>query len=94
MAIEVGFYATLRPLVGGRSVEVDLPGEATVQMLIDHLVERFPGLRAAILDDEGRLSRKVHVFLDGRGVIYLERGLATPISSARKIDVFPAIAGG
>ncbi len=94
MTLQIGFYATLRPLVGGKHVEVDLPEDATVQTLIDHLVNRFPELGRAILDDEGRLSRRTHVFLDGRGAIYLEQGLKTPIGRAQKIDIFPAIAGG
>lgn len=92
--MKVGFYATLRPIVGGKFVEVDLTPEHTVQDLLDHLFGRFPDLREAMLDEDGALSRRVHVFLDGRGVVYLEGGLATPLGSAERIDIFPAVAGG
>lgn len=90
----IGFFATLRPIVGGKTVEVDLPGGTTVRELVDHLVASFPGLGAAILDDEGELSRRVHVFIDGRSAIYLEHGLATRLAASQRVDVFPAVAGG
>lgn len=92
--MKIGFFATLRPIVGGKFVDVDLPAEATVADLLDHLFERFPGLKEPMLDEDGNLSRRIHIFLDGRGVIYLEQGLETPLGAAQRIDIFPAVAGG
>jgi len=91
----IGFYATLRPIVGGKTIDVDLPGGATVRELVDHLITRFPELGPILIDEEtGTLSRRVHVFVDGRSAIYLDEGLETPLSTDRRVDVFPAIAGG
>ena len=90
----IGFFATLRPIVGGKTIEVDLPDGTTVRELIDHLVARTPGLRDAILDDAGELSRRVHVFIEGRSAFYLEDGLETRLSASQRVDVFPAVAGG
>lgn len=90
----VGFFATLRPIVGSKTLEVELPDGTSVQALIDHLTLRIPGLAEAILDEQGELSRKVHVFIDGRSAIYLEEGLATALSASQRVDIFPAVAGG
>ena len=90
----IGFFATLRPIVGGKTIEVDLPDGSTVQELVDHLVARFPGLEDAILDEAGELSRRVHVFIGGRSAVYLADGLATRLSTSERVDIFPAVAGG
>lgn len=90
----IGFFATLRPIVGAKTIEVSLPTGTTVQQLIDHLTTRIPGLRDALLDEAGELSRKVHVFIDGRSAIYLAQGLETPLAASQRIDIFPAVAGG
>ncbi len=92
--MQVGFYATLRPIVGGKSVEVPLPPGATVQDLVDRVVARWPALEEALLDEHGALSRHVHVFVDGRGAGYLPDGLATRLEPHHKVDIFPAVAGG
>jgi len=90
----IGFFATLRPIVGGKTVDVDLPDGTTVRELIDHLVSTIPGLRDAILDEAGELSRRVHVFVEGRSAIYLAAGLETRLSASQRVDIFPAVAGG
>jgi molybdopterin synthase sulfur carrier subunit len=90
----IGFFATLRPIVGGKTIEVALPAGTTVAALVDHLVGSIPGLGDAILDEAGGLSRKVHVFIEGRSAIYLEHGLATELSASQRVDIFPAVAGG
>ena len=50
--MEVRVYATLRPIVGGRSVDVPSSADSVGKMLT-HLVERFPDLRERLIDDEG-----------------------------------------
>jgi molybdopterin synthase sulfur carrier subunit len=92
--MQIGFYATLRPIVGAKKIEVELPDGSTVQDLIDRLILRFPELEPVMLDESGTLSRKIHVFIEGRSVIYLADGLATKLESGLRIDIFPAIAGG
>ncbi len=92
--IEIGFYATLRPIVGGKKIGVDLPGGASAQDLVEHLIERFPGLAPVMLDESGSLSRKVHIFIDGRSVVHLAEGLGTELTDQQRIDIFPAVAGG
>ncbi len=93
-SMNVNFYATLRPIVGGRTVELDLPTGVTVRELVAALVEQWPPLRAQLLDEQGELYRHVHVFVNGRDAPYGEGGMARVIGQEDVIDVFPAVAGG
>jgi len=92
--VKVSFYATLRDAVGARTVDLAVEEPISVRGLVAAMVERFPALRPVLLDPEGELSRSVHVFVNGRGAGFLPDGLATRVSAADAIDVFPAVAGG
>ena len=91
--MRVDFYATLRPIVGARSVEISLTEGATVARLVDEIAARWPLLSEHLFDEQGDLSRRVSIMVDGRNVRWLE-GLQTPITSDHKIDIFPPVAGG
>ena len=91
--MRVSFYATLRPIVGGRSAEVSLCEGAVVQDLVDHLADRWPDLREHLFDEDGSLSRRVNILVDGRNARWLD-GLSTPVGPEQKVDVFPPVAGG
>ncbi len=92
--MKISFYATFRPIVGGKTVDIALREGATVRDLIEAVVQRFPDIGPLLLDEAGELSRHVHVFIDGRGAPYLEDGLASVLSPDQKVDLFPAVAGG
>ncbi len=92
--MKVHFYATFRPIVGGKTVEIETPVGATVQAVVDAIVERFPEFDPILRGDDGRVPRGVHVFVNGRGAGYLGDGWATRVSADDTIDVFPAVAGG
>ncbi len=94
MPIVANFYATLRPIVGGKRVELPFDGGVTVQQVLDYLVERYPPLRNELLDEHGNLYRHVHIFVNGRDAPYLEQGMNTMLSASDVVDVFPAVAGG
>ena len=91
-SIEVRVYATLRPLVGGRSVVLD-GAFATVGDVLDALVARFPDLRERLLDDDGAVRRFVAVMVNGRDIRHLG-GRDTPLPAGCELDVFPPVAGG
>ncbi len=88
------FFATLRAIVGSKHVDFDVPQNASVQELLDRVLERFPELRADVLDEAGCLSRRCHLLVNGRSVVYLEDGLETRLTGEEEIDFFPAVAGG
>ena len=92
--VQVDFYATLRLVVGKKTVDFSLPEGATVRDLLDAIVRRFPPLAEKLLNEAGQLSRNVNVFIDGRGTPYLENGLDTVLRADQKVDIFPAVAGG
>ena len=53
--MRVNFYATLRQIVGQKTVEFKLPLGATAQDVVDAVVERFPALRPELVDEHGQL---------------------------------------
>ena len=91
--MRVSFYATLRPIVGQRSVDLPVNAGATVQELVDALAARWPGLSEHLFDEAGGLSRRVNVFVEGRNIRWLV-GLATPLEPDQVVDIFPPVAGG
>ena len=92
--MKVSFYATIRAIVGTRTLEIELPEGGSIQQLLDRLIERCPPLGEKLLDPEGKLSRSVQVFVDGRSSAHLPDGLETKLSSEQAVDIFPAVAGG
>lgn len=92
--MKINFYATLRDIVGGKTVEFDLTEDTTVRQLVDEIVTTYPQMRTVLLNEEGHLYGHVHVFINGRDAPYLENALDTKISQDDSIDVFPAVGGG
>jgi molybdopterin synthase sulfur carrier subunit len=92
--MDVSFYATLRKIVGQKTVDIRLPEDPKLQDVLDEVLSTYPDLRKDLLDETGELSRHVHLFVNGRSSKYLKDGLATPIDPTQKIEFFPAVAGG
>jgi molybdopterin synthase sulfur carrier subunit len=90
----VNLYATLRPVVGARTVELALAEGATVRSVVTELVERHPALAPLLLDSTGTLHPYVHVFVNGRDAPLLPDGVETALGAQDTIDIFPAVAGG
>jgi sulfur-carrier protein len=88
--LEVHLDAWLREFGprGKEKVEAD-----SVEHLIDALEGRYPRLRFKLRDESGQLRRYVRVFVDGEDVSGTT-GVATPLTSARTIDILHSIAGG
>lgn len=81
--------ATMQHLTGGEAV-VRAPGR-TVRELVTRLDETYPGLKAAIVQDDGRLRPGVAVAVDG----YVSSlGLFQRIEERSDVQFVPAIGGG
>jgi molybdopterin synthase sulfur carrier subunit len=91
--MRVRVHATIRPIVGGRFVDLPVEEGATVRELVACMVERWPEL-SEMMWEEGELSRRVHVFVDGRSSRHLPDGSDTVLREGHEIDVSPAVAGG
>jgi len=92
--VRVQLYATLRAAVGRKTVEVDHPDGAPVHALVASLVRELPELAPLVLDEQGKLLRSVHVYVNGRSAIHLPGRLDSPLSADDAVDVMPAGAGG
>ena len=93
--MKVNFYATFRPIVGGKTVEVDVTeGATTLQQLLKTLVTRFPTLGAELFDADGHVRGHVHVFVNGRDWVYLADQLETKIKAEDVVNIFPPVGGG
>ena len=92
--MKVNFYATLRAIVGQKTVEVEpIPG-MTAQQIVEKLVTAYPALRPELLDENNRFHDHMKFFINGREAIYLEDKMNTIIHLDDKVDIFPPIGGG
>ena len=82
---------TLRSATAGTKL-VDVGG-ATVQEVVDNLVELYPGLAAQLLGSDGSVNRFVNVFLNDTDVRHLD-GLGTAVGERDSVVLLPAMAGG
>ena len=92
--MEVHFFATLRDIVGGKTVSFDLPTDATALQLLNEITRRFPVLQSKLIDKNGNLHNYVHYFINGRDVRYLDEGMETILNPEDIINIFPAVGGG
>ena len=91
MAVEIKLPTVLRVQADGQAtVAVD---GATVGEVFTTLVERYPGLRGNLLDDDGKLHKFVNVYKDDDDIRYLD-GLATMLENGDVLSILPAVAGG
>ncbi len=91
--MEVRLYATLRPIVGGPTLQLETEPGASVRTLLDEMIARYPAMQAELFDGEGRLHNNIHVFVNGRDVRYLG-GLDIPIPEGASVRIFPPVGGG
>ena len=92
--MKVNFYAMLRSIVGGKTVEVDFRDGMTVRDLVNDLAAHFPALHPELLDENGNLHGHVHVFVNGRDVPFLANQLDTTLALEDAVNIFPPVGGG
>ncbi|KWW98081.1 MoaD/ThiS family protein [Carbonactinospora thermoautotrophica] len=91
MSVNVRIPTILRTYTGGEA-EVKAEG-ATLAEVLDSLEANYPGIRARVLDEEGRLRRFVNVYVNDDDVRFAD-GLNTPTPDGSSVSVIPAVAGG
>ncbi len=90
MPIQVNVTATLRNLVGAKSVEAS---GRTVAELLDNLDAKYPGFKSQISDQNGSLHRFVNIYLNDEDIRYLS-ALNTQLADGDIVSILPALAGG
>jgi sulfur-carrier protein len=92
--VKVNFFATLRDIAGGKTVEFELEEGVTAKELLDTIIARFPLMKKELLDMNGRMYGHVHLFINGRDVQFLDNGFQTRITKDDVVNIFPAVGGG
>jgi molybdopterin synthase sulfur carrier subunit len=70
----------------------DVPGDS-VRVVLDAVFATNPRLRSYVLDDQGRLRRHVHVYINESRVTD-SVGLTDPVRDSDEVFVFQALTGG
>jgi molybdopterin synthase sulfur carrier subunit len=91
MAIEVRVPTVLRKHTSG-SKAVSGAG-TTIREVIEDVDKANPGLREAVVTENGDLHRFINVYLNDEDVRFLG-SLETPVRDGDVIAILPAVAGG
>lgn len=91
--MQIKVYATLRPIVGGPSVQLNGASEMTVGQMLDALYEMYPDLHPELHKGRDDLHPGIHVLINGRDMRYLE-GMKTKILASDEVRIFPPVGGG
>jgi molybdopterin synthase sulfur carrier subunit len=90
----VNFYATLRDIAGGKTIEFDVNHGVTAQELLDAIIKRFPLIEKELLNEDGEMYGHVHFFINGRDVQFTDDQFQTKIMPEDTVNIFPAVGGG
>lgn len=91
MAIKVRIPTPLQKLTNEKA-EVEMEGK-NIQELIEDLENNFPGIRARLCDEKGKLRRFINIYVNEEDIRFLQRD-QTPLKDGDEVSIIPAIAGG
>ncbi|NRQ48386.1 ubiquitin-like small modifier protein 1 [Aeromicrobium stalagmiti] len=91
MSINVRIPTILRSYTQDQS-QVTADG-ATLSDVLESLESSFPGIKARVVDDEGKLRRFVNIYVAEEDVRF-SQGLDTPTPDGAQVSIIPAVAGG
>jgi molybdopterin synthase sulfur carrier subunit len=66
---------------------------SSVEGLLEALDGRYPGIRARLCDEAGKLRRFLNVYVNSEDIRFLDNQ-ATPLSDGDEVSIVPAVAGG
>jgi len=91
MAVQVLIPTPLQKFTNDEaSVELEA---SSVDGLIDALDGRYPGLKARLCDEAGKLRRFLNVYVNSEDIRFLENQ-NTALSDGDEVSIVPAVAGG
>ncbi len=91
MAVQVLIPTPLQKFTNDEaSVEVTA---TSVDGLLDALEERYPGLRARLCDEGGKLRRFLNVYVNAEDIRFLQNQ-ETALADGDEVSIVPAVAGG
>lgn len=92
--MKVNFFATLRDIAGGKTVEFEVDEGVSAQALLDAIVTKFPLMKKELLNENGEMYGHVHFFINGRDVQFTDDKFQTKLTQEDTVNVFPAVGGG
>jgi molybdopterin synthase sulfur carrier subunit len=92
--MKVNFFASLRQVVGQKTVEMPIVEGMNARQLVEAVVCNYPALERELLDEHRNLYQHVQVVVNGREVRYLEGSMERVLTSDDRVSIFPAIGGG
>lgn len=99
MQVTCQLYGPLREAVGEKTLERDVPDDATVGDVFADLADEYPDLRELLFDEEERdgdaeaFRDSVSVMRNGRNVAF-EDGAETPADDGDTLRASPPAEGG
>jgi molybdopterin synthase sulfur carrier subunit len=72
--------------------EVKVEG-SSIRELIENLERDFPGIKARLYDEDGKLRRFINIYVNEEDIRFLKQD-ATPLKDGDEVSIIPAIAGG
>ena len=91
MAVAVRIPTILRTYTQDQS-QVSAEG-ATLTEVLESLESEFPGIKARVIDDAGKLRRFVNIYVAEEDVRFAD-GLNTATPTGAQVSIIPAVAGG
>lgn len=91
MAVQVKVPTILRSHTGGAK-SVEAAGD-TLDAVLQDVDSRHEGLRARLVDGEGKLHRFVNIYVDDEDVRF-NGSLDAPVTESSTVTILPAVAGG
>lgn len=91
MAIKVLIPTPLQKFTKDQAV-IDCDG-ATIDDLLTELETQFPGIKARLCDDDGKLRRFINFYVNSEDIRFLE-GQNTKLQAGDEVSIVPAVAGG
>jgi MoaD family protein len=91
MSITVRVPTPLQKLTQNQA-EIKTTG-TNIRELIDSLEKRFPGIKARICDETGKVRKFINIYVNEEDVRFLQRD-ETPLKDGDEVSIIPAIAGG
>ena len=91
MAVQVKVPTILRSHTGGAK-SVEASGD-TLDAVLTDVDSCNSGLRARLVDDEGKLHRFVNIYVDDEDVRF-NGSLDAPVTENSTVTILPAVAGG
>jgi molybdopterin converting factor small subunit len=65
----------------------------SVTALVEALEERYPGIKARLCDDSGKLRRFLNIYVNSEDIRFLDNE-TTALSDGDEVSIVPAVAGG